>query len=222
MMRRGRAYRYRTIATVVLPSALQRALAHLQARGRQHRLPGIGRDDIAPHLILADARWIPSKGDGFVRPRRQHPRLGRHDATALCAATLISNVARVVLPSALSVPSPICRREAASIACMASGATTSLHTSYLPTRAGYFPKATDLSDPAANIIVLRPPPLGSDSRTNISRARSLFSQNSRHSIVRNDAPSPCFAAAILRTYGRDAASSVHAVSGKGRVSMPKR
>src|SRR4051812_7023573 len=49
----------------------------------------------------------------------------------------ISNVARVVLPSALRVPSPICRREAASIACMASGATTSLHPSYLPTRAGY-------------------------------------------------------------------------------------
>src|SRR5215203_6624928 len=70
----------------------------------------------------------------------------------------ISNVARVVLPSALSVPSPICRRGAASIACMASGAMTSLHTSYLPTRAGYFPKATDLSVPAANIIVLRPPP----------------------------------------------------------------
>ena len=143
-----------------------------------------------------------------------------HDAPR--PSVSISNVARVVLPSALSVPSPICRREAASIACMASGATTSLHTSYLPTRAGYLPKATDLSDPAVNIIVLRPPPPGSDSRTNISRARSLFSQNSRHSIVRNDAPSPCFAAAILRTYGRDAASSVHAVSGKGRVSMPKR
>src|SRR3954466_1924770 len=51
----------------------------------------------------------------------------------------MSNVARVVLPSALNVPSPTCRREAASIACMASGATTSLHTSYLPTRAGYLP-----------------------------------------------------------------------------------
>src|SRR6187551_1867724 len=104
---------------------------------------------------------------------------------------------------------------------MASGATISLHTSYLPTRAGYLPKATDLSGPAVNIIVLRPP-AWSDSHTNISRARSLFSQNSRHSIVRNDAPSPCFAAAILRMYGRDAVSSVHAVSGKDRVSMPKR
>src|SRR5215207_8358126 len=108
----------------------------------------------------------------------------------------ISNVARVVLPSVLSVPSPICRRGAASIACMASGATTLLHTSYLPTRAGYLPKAIDFSVPAANIIVLRPPPW-SASRTNISRARSLFSQNSRHSIVRNEGPSPCFAAAIL-------------------------
>src|SRR6185503_6667041 len=108
----------------------------------------------------------------------------------------MSNVASLVLPSALSVPSPICRRGAVSIACMASGATTSLHTSYLPTRAGSFPKATDLSEPAISIIVLGPPPAWSDSRTNISRARSLFSQNSRHSIVRNDAPSPCFAAAI--------------------------
>src|SRR3954471_10566478 len=53
---------------------------------------------------------------------------------------------------------------------MASGATTSLHTSYLPTRAGNFPKATDLSGPAVNIIVLRLPAAGSDSRTNISRA----------------------------------------------------
>src|SRR6185369_12276454 len=130
----------------------------------------------------------------------------------------MSNVASLVLPSASRVPSPICRLEAVSIACMASGATISLHTSNLPTRAGYLPKATDLSDPAVNIIVLRPPSPWSDSRTNISRARSLFSQNSRHSIVRNEAPSLCFAAAILRTYGRDAASSVHAVSGKGRVS----
>ena len=35
---------------------------------------------------------------------------------------------------------------------MASGATISLHTSYLPTRAGYLPKATDLSGPAVNIM----------------------------------------------------------------------
>src|SRR5437762_4244337 len=79
-----------------------------------------------------------------------------HDAPR--PSVSISNVARVVLPSALRVPSPICRREAASIACMASGATTSLHTSYLPTRAGYLPKATDLSEPAISIIVLSAPP----------------------------------------------------------------
>src|SRR4029453_7467442 len=85
----------------------------------------------------------------------------------------MSNVASLVLPSAPSVPSPICRLGAASIACMASGATTSLHTSYLPTCAGYFPKATDLSEPAISIIVLGPPPAWAASRTKTRRARAL-------------------------------------------------
>src|SRR5512139_1984715 len=76
-----------------------------------------------------------------------------HDAPR--PSVSISNVASFVLPSGSSVPSPICRRVAASIACMASGATTSLHTSYLPTRAGYRPKATDLFAPAISIMVLR-------------------------------------------------------------------
>src|SRR5215208_2323576 len=69
-----------------------------------------GMDAAAGRVVLAghDARsWV-------------------HDAPR--PSVSISNVARVVLPSALSVPSPICRRGAASIACMASGATTSLHT----------------------------------------------------------------------------------------------
>src|SRR5262245_781361 len=111
----------------------------------------------------------------------------------------MSNVASLVLPSASRVPSPICRLEAARIACMAAGATISLHTSYLPTRAGYFPNATGLSEPAINIIVRLPLPPCSASWTNISRARSLFSQNNRHSIVRNDGLSPSFVTATLRT-----------------------
>src|SRR5882672_1087543 len=134
----------------------------------------------------------------------------------------MSNVARLVLPSPVNVPSPTWRLEAVSIACIASGATTSLQTSYLPTRAGNFPKATDFCDPAINIIVLLSLLPWPYSRTYISLARSLFSQNNRHSIVRNDVPSPCFAAAILRTYGRRPVSNVHEVSSKGRVSMPKR
>src|SRR5436190_988299 len=38
----------------------------------------------------------------------------------------MSNVARLVSPSAVNEPSPTCRLEAVSIACMASGETTSL------------------------------------------------------------------------------------------------
>ena len=68
------------------------------------------------------------------------------------------------------------------------------------------------SEPAIITTESMPAAPLSNSRANISRARSLFSQNNRHSIVRNDAPSSFFARAILRTYGRSAVSSVHAVS----------
>src|SRR5262245_30588952 len=84
-----------------------------------------------------------------------------HDAKSCVTArprpsVSMSNVARLVLPSAVEVPSPICKREAASIACMVSGATVLLQISNLPTRAGRFPRATDFSEPAVSTTVLLP------------------------------------------------------------------
>src|SRR5687768_11013730 len=68
----------------------------------------------------------------------------------------MSNETRLVLPSGIKAPSPICRRGTASIAFIGSRAIVSLQTSNFPMRAGYLPKATAFSEPAITITVLVP------------------------------------------------------------------
>src|SRR5580692_10483089 len=76
---------------------------------------------------------------------------------------------------------------------MATDAIVPLQASSVPIRAGNVPKDTGFSEPAIMTTALRPATPLSNSRMKVSRARSLFSQNSRHSIVRNDASSGFFA-----------------------------
>ena len=115
----------------------------------------------------------------------------------------MSNVVRPGLASGLAsadgVLSATCRCGTASIALTVSELTGSLQTSYLPNRAGDLPNAMVLLAPAIITTVLLPAAPSSNSRTNISRPRSLVSQNRRHSIIRYALPSPFFSNAILRT-----------------------
>src|ERR1700676_1620160 len=91
-----------------------------------------------------------------------------------------------------------------------------------PCGAEKFTSFTGCSEPAIKDIELRPTAEGSDVQSNVNNALLLFSQNSCHSMVCNDASSSFLAMAILRMKPGGPPCEVHPVSAKDRVSMPKR
>src|SRR5262245_3738801 len=105
--------------------------AHFAGVAGEAAVAGIAGDGLMPGLDAAAAGRAVLAGHDASSCVHDAPR----------PSVSISKVASVVLPSALTVPSPICRCDAVRIVCMASDPTTSLHTSNLPTRAGNFPKA---------------------------------------------------------------------------------